>query len=133
MKKILIMLIIITLSAASLSCSNKIDWDGFVYNYDRYYAKIIYEPSEVVNQSDSLTDLPMISENYVIIDYRDNHILLGDNEDNKLSIASTTKILTAIIAIESGYLDDIVTVSSYAAAMPTHWCQAPMWLTYIME
>jgi D-alanyl-D-alanine carboxypeptidase (penicillin-binding protein 5/6) len=118
MKKILIMLIIISLSAASLSCSNKIDWDGFVYNYDRYYAKIIYEPSEVVDQSDSLTDLPMISENYVIIDYRDNHILLGDNEDNKLSIASTTKILTAIIAIESGYLDDIVTVSSYAAAMP---------------
>ena len=33
-------------------------------------------------------------------------------------MASTTKIMTCIIALENGNMEDVVTVSSYAAGMP---------------
>jgi len=44
-----------------------------------------------------------------------NQILYGENYNKKLPMASTTKIMTAIVALECGNLDDIVTVSSYAS------------------
>ena len=36
----------------------------------------------------------------------------------KRANASTTKIMTCILALENGKEDDIVTVSAYAASMP---------------
>ena len=48
----------------------------------------------------------------VLIDAQSGQILYEVAKDEKLPPASTTKILTAIIAIESGKLDDIVTVGS---------------------
>jgi len=36
----------------------------------------------------------------------------------ELPMASTTKIMTCIVALENGRLDDVVTVSSYAASQP---------------
>lgn len=48
----------------------------------------------------------------VLIDAISGQLLYEQNKDEKLSPASTTKILTAIIAIESGKLDDIVTIGA---------------------
>ncbi|MCL1844338.1 MAG: D-alanyl-D-alanine carboxypeptidase [Defluviitaleaceae bacterium] len=45
-------------------------------------------------------------------------VLWGKNEHEPLAMASTTKIMTAILAIESGRADEIVTVSKRAAAAP---------------
>lgn len=41
-------------------------------------------------------------------------LLFGKNSDARLPMASTTKIMTAILAIESGRLDEVVTVSPQA-------------------
>lgn len=46
----------------------------------------------------------------VLIDAISGQLLYEQNKDEKLPPASTTKILTAIIAIESGKLDDTVTI-----------------------
>jgi len=46
----------------------------------------------------------------VLIDTASGQVLFDQNKDEKLPPASTTKILTAIIAIESGRLDEMVTV-----------------------
>lgn len=54
----------------------------------------------------------------IIMDYKTGRILWGKNETEKMSMASTTKIMTAIIALENGNMDDIVTVSKLAAMSP---------------
>ena len=46
----------------------------------------------------------------VLIDANSGQVLVDYNKDEKLPPASTTKILTAIIAIESGKLEDMVVV-----------------------
>lgn len=48
------------------------------------------------------------------MDVESGRLLFGKNELERLPMASTTKIMTAILAIESGKLDDLVTVSSNA-------------------
>lgn len=46
----------------------------------------------------------------ILIDSASGQLLYEKNKDDKLPPASTTKILTALIAIESGRLDELVTV-----------------------
>ena len=47
-------------------------------------------------------------------------VLSENNADAKLPMASTTKIMTAILVLEQGNLDDMVTVSTRAANSPEH-------------
>lgn len=47
----------------------------------------------------------------VLIDFTSGQVLYDKNMNQKMYPASTTKILTAILAIENGKLDDIVTAS----------------------
>ena len=56
------------------------------------------------------------SEGAILIDSKTGKILYGKNENEKLYPASTTKILTAIIAIENCQLTDKIT-ASYDAVM----------------
>lgn len=51
----------------------------------------------------------------ILMDAKTGQILYEKKAHNKLAPASTTKILTAIIAIESGRLDEEVTISARAA------------------
>lgn len=53
-----------------------------------------------------------------IIEKDSGQILYEKNSARKLPMASTTKIMTCIIALENGKSDDIVKVSDYAASMP---------------
>lgn len=52
----------------------------------------------------------------IIVDANDGEVIWERNGDLPLPPASTTKVLTAIVALESGRLDDSFTVSSDAAA-----------------
>ncbi|WP_425059554.1 D-alanyl-D-alanine carboxypeptidase family protein [Sporomusa carbonis] len=52
----------------------------------------------------------------ILMDAKTGQVLYEKNINKKLPPASTTKILTAIIAIESGRLDETVRVSANAAA-----------------
>lgn len=60
----------------------------------------------------------MYARAYCLIDAYSNRILASKDADMKLPMASTTKIMTCIIALENGNLNDIVTASGYAASMP---------------
>ena len=52
----------------------------------------------------------------VLMDAASGQVLYGRNAHQRRAPASTTKILTAIVALEYGDLDDVVTVSEYAAS-----------------
>lgn len=54
----------------------------------------------------------------VLIDGNNGRVLYGKNIYEKLPMASTTKIMTCLIALEYGNLQDTVTFSEYAASMP---------------
>ncbi len=54
----------------------------------------------------------------VLMEYETGRVLWQKNMNEKLPMASTTKIMTAIIALESGKLEDITEASSNAAITP---------------
>ena len=58
------------------------------------------------------------SKGSVLIEKDSKRVLYEKNAHEKMAMASTTKIMTCIVAIESGKLDEIVTVSGRAARAP---------------
>ena len=63
-------------------------------------------------------ELPRIDATAAIVmDMESGRVLYEKNAHSQRAIASTTKILTSIIAIEKGNLEDIVTVSERAASI----------------
>lgn len=72
--------------------------------------------SSLIEVSSDLANEPTINSRAAIVYERTSgSILFGKNENEKRKMASTTKILTAIIVLENSNLDNIVTVSSKAA------------------
>ena len=70
-----------------------------------------------INVSSDINQEPSINSRAAIIYERSSGtILFGKNENEKRKMASTTKIMTAIIVIEKCNLEDIVTVSKKAAS-----------------
>ena len=65
--------------------------------------------------SNIITEPSINSRAAIVYDRNSGLILFGKNENEKRKMASTTKIMTAIIVIENSNLDDIVTISSKAA------------------
>lgn len=53
-----------------------------------------------------------------LVDGNSGRLLWGKDEEEPLAMASTTKIMTAILVLENGNLDDVVTVSKNAARQP---------------
>lgn len=62
--------------------------------------------------------LSMYSGSYALTDAVTGRVLTGKNETNPMANASTTKILTCIVALENCDLNETVTISSNAAAQP---------------
>ena len=54
----------------------------------------------------------------ILMDAKTGRVLWEKNSDKPLAMASTTKIMTAVLALESGRGEETVTVSSTAAAAP---------------
>ena len=54
----------------------------------------------------------------VLMDGDSGRVLYEKNGYQIMPMASTTKIMTCILALENGSLNDMLTVSSYAASMP---------------
>ena len=72
--------------------------------------------SSVINASSEIVAEQTINSRAAIVyDRSSGTILFGKNENEKRKMASTTKIMTAIVVIEKSNLEDIVTVSSKAA------------------
>ena len=54
------------------------------------------------------------SEAAILLDLKTGRVLYSKNENERLYPASTTKILTAILALEKGNLSDVITASAEA-------------------
>lgn len=62
-------------------------------------------------------ELNILSRNAVIYDRTSKTIIFGKGENEKAPMASTTKIMTAIVLLEKANLNDTVEVSKEAALM----------------
>lgn len=60
----------------------------------------------------------VIAQAAVLMDGDTGRVLFGKNQETVLPMASTTKIMTCIVALEHASLDEVVSVSGYAASMP---------------
>lgn len=75
------------------------------------------EIEDSLETSSEVENIPNInSRAAVVIDRNTNMVLYGKNENEKKKMASTTKIMTAIIVLENGNLNDLVIVSKKAAS-----------------
>ena len=79
-------------------------------------SEILSDISPYIEASSNIITEPSINSRAAIVyDRNSGLVLFGKNENEKRKMASTTKIMTAIVVIENSSLDDIVTVSSKAA------------------
>lgn len=73
---------------------------------------------EGISADVSIEDYPKINaRSALVMDFESGRVLFEKNGYVKRPMASTTKIMTAIIALENGNLDDIVKVSKNAASI----------------
>lgn len=76
---------------------------------------ILYEEAE---QSQDADELKLHAQSAVLMDAKSGRILYGKNEDQTRPMASTTKIMTCILALEAGNPSDTVTASQNAVSQP---------------
>lgn len=62
--------------------------------------------------------LQLYAQSAVLMDADSGRVLYGKNPEDILPMASTTKIMTCILALEYGNPEEVVEVSAYAATMP---------------
>ena len=75
---------------------------------------ILYETGE----SDLPQKLMLYAQGAVLLDADSGRVLYGKNETTPMAMASTTKIMTCILVLENAKVEETVSVSAYAAAMP---------------
>ncbi len=68
--------------------------------------------------AESRPDIDLYARAAVLMDARSGRVLFEKNGSEMLPMASTTKIMTCILALEYGNLEDYVEVSDFAAKMP---------------
>lgn len=75
-----------------------------------------FDLSSILSSSPVSNNEPIInSRAAIVLDRTSKFILYGKNENEKRKMASTTKIITAIVVIENANLEEITTVSPKAA------------------
>lgn len=96
-----------------------VDWKG-ILNGLGYYVREDAVPGDdpYISGGPSAQSLTLHARAAALIDADTGRVLYGKDQLSEYPMASTTKIMTCIIALEYGNLDDVVTVSSYAASQP---------------
>lgn len=82
------------------------------------FGTIVASANVDVAEKITIKESELFSKSAVLMDATSGRVLYGKNEDLLLPMASTTKIMTCILALEYAGLDEVVTASSYAAAQP---------------
>lgn len=112
LKRILSILIVMCLSMNIVCIADDRIEDVGADEYG--YPKII---EDTIQTASKITQEPKInSRAAVVIDRKTKTILYGKNEMSKRAMASTTKIMTAMVVIQNTNLDNIVEISKKAAA-----------------
>ena len=75
-------------------------------------------PEESPMQEDAQPNFNLYARSAVLMDASSGRVLYEKNGYEHMPNASTTKIMTCILALEQGDLESEVKVSSYAASMP---------------
>lgn len=86
------------------------------------------EETTTLNEPSSL-----YARSAVLMDADSGRVLFGKNPEEELPMASTTKIMTCILALENGRLDDQVTVSKDAASQPAVHLGMQEGQTFLLE
>ena len=76
-------------------------------------AEVHAEPEKEIKEPEGL-----YAQSAVLMDADSGRILFAKNGREERAMASTTKIMTCILALENGNLDDTVTASARAASQP---------------
>ena len=87
---------------------------GTVYSDEIDTDKLIWE-DDVLQTSNTSEEPKLNSRAAVIYDRKSKKVIWGKKENERRPMASTTKIMTAIVVLENANLDDTVTVSKKAA------------------
>ncbi len=86
------------------------------------YAQVLEETdiavSEQGQEAPGALDHKLYATAAVLMDAKTGRVLYGKNEEAPMAMASTTKIMTCILLLENGNLEDTLQVSAYAASMP---------------
>ena len=89
-----------------------------------YYLKLgqvlatnLWLPDEKKVLKTALPKPDIKAESYIAIDLSTNQILLEKNSRKRLPVASTLKIMTALVALERGDLNQMITISERAASV----------------
>lgn len=107
MKKIILVLLIIILTLPVCTYANEMDEEEL--SNEEIEQEIL---QAVANE----TNVPAInSKSAIVIDRESKRILYSKNADEKRAMASTTKIMTCLIALENSKLDEVICVSKNAA------------------
>lgn len=88
--------------ANDLTTSNEFTINNFINNIS-------------IETSSSEKKLQLNSRSCIVLDRKSKQILYGKNEKNKVKMASTTKIMTAIVVLENSSLNQTVEVSKKSA------------------
>jgi serine-type D-Ala-D-Ala carboxypeptidase (penicillin-binding protein 5/6) len=85
-------------------------------NYKRLAASVVAAACILVYNGTAKADaLKVTARSAVVMEQSSHRVLFEKNAHERLAMASTTKIMTALVALEHGSLTDIVTVSPNAA------------------
>ncbi len=76
------------------------------------------QPEMKTSEREELKSSELFSQGAVLMDGMSGRVLYGKNPDLQLAMASTTKIMTCIVALETGNLEDVVVASAYASGQP---------------
>ena len=83
------------------------------------FVPVLPEPVIQINAMEQTPNPLILHASYAcLMDAGSHRILYSKNTDKKVPMASTTKIMTALLALESNKLNDVVIASQKAAGMP---------------
>lgn len=106
------------ITAAALFCVREYAVSQHVSRVSAQETVSVSQVYDETRENTAEEDLQLYAKAAVLMDADSGRILYGKNAGQKLPMASTTKILTCILALEYGDPEAVVEVSSYAAGMP---------------
>lgn len=93
-------------------------WGQIFTVYGKKQSKYLKSEEVGTDSAVKLEDTSLYAKAAVLMDARSGRILYGKNQDVILPMASTTKIMTCIVALENIEMDQMVQISKKAASMP---------------
>ena len=108
---ILYIALIITFLFSTLYSNSKVYGKTYYVNSAAFIDKLLFSAS-------NMPDFSLYARYAALIDADNNRLLFGKNENTKVPMASTTKIMTCIIALENAPDNLCCTTSVLASSMP---------------